>query len=110
LVLYSDIKGMMIFQPNGWAIWQNIKTELDRRMKSMGVLNVQLPLFIKYSEFVKEKQHVEGFAPELFLVTKKGDEVLEDPYVIRPTSEITFCNYFKKIITSYASLPIKYNQ
>lgn len=110
LVLYSDIKGMMIFQPNGWTIWQNIKNELDKRMQNIGIKNVQLPLFIKHSEFIKEKQHVEGFAPELFMVNKKGDENLEDPYVIRPTSEIAFCNYFKQVITSYNSLPIKYNQ
>jgi prolyl-tRNA synthetase len=79
-------------------------------MQNIGIKNVQLPLFIKHSEFIKEKQHVEGFAPELFIVNKKGDENLEDPYVIRPTSEIAFCNYFKQVITSYNSLPIKYNQ
>jgi prolyl-tRNA synthetase len=71
---------------------------------------VQLPLFIKYSDFAKESQHVEGFAPELFLVTKQGNKDLEEPYVIRPTSEIAFCNYFKKIINSYNDLPIKVNQ
>jgi prolyl-tRNA synthetase len=71
---------------------------------------VQLPLFIRYSEFTKEKEHVEGFAPELFLVTKKGEQNLEEPYVVRPTSEIAFCNYFKQIIHSYNDLPIKYNQ
>ncbi|MDR1234887.1 MAG: proline--tRNA ligase [Mycoplasmataceae bacterium] len=110
LVDYTSIKGMMIFQPNGWAIWQNIMHELDRRLKTKGIKNVQLPLFIKYSEFLKEKEHVEGFAPELFLVTQQGNKKLEEPYVVRPTSEIAFCNYFKKIVSSYSELPIKYNQ
>jgi prolyl-tRNA synthetase len=84
--------------------------ELDRRLKTKGIKNVQLPLFIKYSEFLKEKEHVEGFAPELFLVTQQGNKKLEEPYVVRPTSEIAFCNYFKKIVSSYSELPIKYNQ
>jgi prolyl-tRNA synthetase len=69
-----------------------------------------LPLFIKYSEFTKEKEHVEGFAPELFLVTQQGDKKLEEPYVVRPTSEVAFCNYYKKIVNSYNELPLKYNQ
>jgi prolyl-tRNA synthetase len=83
---------------------------LDRRLSTKGIKNVQLPLLIKQSEFSKEKEHVEGFAPELFLVTQQGDKKLEEPYVMRPTSEIAFCKYFKKNITSYNDLPIKYNQ
>ncbi len=110
LVSYSSIKGTMIYRPNGWAIWTNIQKELDRRFAKIGISNVQLPLFIKYSEFNKEKEHVEGFAPEVFMVTKKGKEDLVDPYVIRPTSEVLFCNYFKSITNSYRDLPVKVNQ
>jgi len=69
-----------------------------------------LPLFIKYSEFAKEIEHIEGFAPEVFLVTKKGNDLLEDSYVVRPTSEVAFCNYFKEIVHSYKDLPILNNQ
>lgn len=110
LVTYSSIKGMMIYRPNGWAIWSNIQNELDRRYKEIGVSNVQLPLFIKYSDFTKEAEHIEGFAPEVFLVTKKGSEDLTEQYVIRPTSEVLFCNYFKSIVNSYRDLPVKVNQ
>ncbi len=110
LVSYSSIKGTMIYRPNGWAIWSNIQKELDRRFHEIGVVNVQLPLFIKYSEFNKEKEHVEGFSPEVFLVTKKGEEELTEPYVVRPTSEVLFCSYFKSIVNSYRDLPIKVNQ
>ena len=110
LVEYSSIKGEMIFMPNGWAIWSMIQQELDKRFKKYDIVNVALPTFIKYSEFMREKEHVEGFAPEVFLVTKKGQEELTEPYVVRPTSEVLFCEYFKKIITSYNDLPIKVNQ
>jgi prolyl-tRNA synthetase len=79
-------------------------------LQTKGIKNVQLPLLIKQSEFLKEKEHVEGFAPEIFLVTQQGDKKLDEPYVIRPTSEILFCNYFKKIVSSYNNLPIKFNQ
>ena len=110
LVEYSAIKGELVFMPNGWAIWSIIQQELDKRFKKYGIVNVALPTFIKYSEFMKEKQHVEGFAPEVFLVTKKGNENLTEPYVVRPTSEVLFCDYFKKIVTSYNDLPVKVNQ
>jgi prolyl-tRNA synthetase len=79
-------------------------------MSKLGVKNVQLPLLIKYSEFLKEKQHVEGFAPELFIINQMGEEKINDPYVVRPTSEIAFCNYFRKVINSYSDLPLKFNQ
>lgn len=110
LILYSSIKGEVIFRPNAWAIWNNIQRYLDLEFNKIGVKNVALPSFIKYSEFIKEKQHVDGFAPEIFLVTKRGNEILTDPYVVRPTSEVLFCYYFKKILTSYNDLPIKLNQ
>ncbi|MDR3163481.1 MAG: proline--tRNA ligase [Mycoplasmataceae bacterium] len=110
LITYGDIKGTLIYQPRGWAIWQNIQIQLDKLFATQGIVNVQLPSFIKSSQFHKEKAHIKGFAPELFLVTQKGTETLTEPYVIRPTSEVSFCNYFKQIITSYADLPLKYNQ
>jgi prolyl-tRNA synthetase len=74
------------------------------------VQNVQLPLFIPYHDFVKEKAHLTGFAPELFLVDKKGDETLADPLIVRPTSEVLFSQLFQQQIHSYKELPIKYNQ
>ena len=109
LALYTEIKGEMIFQPNGWAIWSNIQKELDQRFKKYGILNVALPSFIKMSEFTKEKEHIEGFAPETFLVTHIGNKPLEESYILRPTSEVVFCYYFKKILSSYNDLPIKYS-
>ena len=110
LSLYSPIKGEIIFRPKAWAIWTSIQKKLDELFIPLGVNNVQLPTFIKYSDFVKEAKHVEGFAPEVFLVTKKGSEVLSEPLVVRPTSEILFCHYFKSILTSYNDLPIITNQ
>ena len=110
LIQYSDIKGFMVFQPNGWAIWENIKDILDKQFKQLGIQNVYMPLLIPISEFQKEKDHVEGFAPELFTITHIGKKELEEPLAIRPTSEILFCNYFKTISNSYKDLPIKLNQ
>lgn len=110
LVMYSSIKGEMIFRPNGWMLWTQIQNELDKRFAKYGVLNVALPTFIKYSEFNKESKHISGFAPEVFMVTHKGETKLDDPYVIRPTSEVLFCEYFKKVLNSYNDLPIKLNQ
>lgn len=110
LIQYSDIKGFMIFQPNGWAIWENIKAILDDQFKKMDILNVYMPLLIPISEFQKEKEHVEGFAPELFTITQIGKKELDEPLAIRPTSEILFCKYFKTITNSYKDLPIKLNQ
>lgn len=110
LIQYSDIKGFMIFQPNGWAIWENIKAILDEQFKAMDIQNVYMPLLIPISEFQKEKEHVEGFAPELFTITQIGKKELDEPLAIRPTSEILFCKYFKTITNSYKDLPIKLNQ
>lgn len=110
LIMYSQIKGFMIFRPLGWAIWSNIKNELDKKFKSLGIHDVYMPLLIPYSEFIKEAEHVEGFAPELFMVDRIGDKKLPSPYAIRPTSEILFCEYFKNAIVSYKDLPLKLNQ
>lgn len=107
LMMYSSVKGSIIFEPNGWAIWNNIQKEIDKRFAKQGIRNVSLPLFINNSEFNKEKSHIEGFAPEVFKAYKNSSD---EPYILRPTSEVNFCNYFKKIINSYNDLPIKYNQ
>ncbi|EEH02287.1 proline--tRNA ligase [Ureaplasma urealyticum] len=110
LIQYTDIKGMMVFQPNAWAIWEAIKNQIDLEFKKHGVRNLAMPTLIPLSEFQKEKDHIEGFAPELFMVNQIGDKKLDNPYAIRPTSEILFCNYFKNIVNSYNDLPIKNNQ
>ncbi len=110
LVEYAPVKGTMFFLPNGWAIWESIQHEINKQFAKMSVRNVQLPLFIKQSDFLKEREHVEGFAPELFTVsTNKKDEMTE-PLVIRPTSEISFCQLFKSQIRSFNDLPLLYNQ
>ena len=110
LAIYSSIKGEIIIQPNGWKIWTLIQSELNQRFAKLSIENLALPTFIKYSEFTKEMKHMDGFAPEAFIVTKKGNETLTDPYIIRPTSEVLFCEYFKQITNSYNDLPIKVNQ
>lgn len=110
LALYSSIKGEIIFQPKAWSIWTNIQNYLNHAFSKVGIKNIALPTFIRYSDFTKEKEHVSGFAPEVFLVDKKGEEALTDPYVIRPTSEVLFCEYFKKVVISYKDLPVKVNQ
>ncbi|MDE6289482.1 MAG: proline--tRNA ligase, partial [Ureaplasma sp.] len=110
LIQYYDVKGAMIFQPYGWEIWELIKSNLDERMKATGSKNLSMPTLIPLAEFEKEKEHIEGFSPELFTITKIGDNELSEKLVIRPTSEIVFCKYWKKILTSYKDLPFKHNQ
>ena len=110
LVEYGPVKGTMFFLPNGWAIWKAIQDEIDKEFRKMGVQNIQLPLLIKQSDFQKEKEHVEGFGPELFTVTTSRKEAMAEPLVIRPTSEITFCQCFKTQLRSFNDLPILYNQ
>lgn len=110
LIQYTDVKGFMIFEPKGWALWERIQEKLNDKFKLMNIKNVYMPLLIPMSEFNKEKEHVEGFAPELFTVTKIGEKQLEDQLAIRPTSEIWFCKYFKNNVHSYKDLPIKVNQ
>lgn len=110
LIQYYDVKGFMIYQPYGWAIWELIKKELDQKLKETGVENLCLPTLIPLSEFQKEKDHVEGFNPELFTITKIGNNQLHEELVIRPTSEIIFCKYWKNILNSYKDLPLKHNQ
>ena len=110
LIDYSSIKGMFIYRPYGYAIWENIQRELDNRFKATGHENVAMPMLIPESLLQKEKDHVEGFAPECAWVTYGGSEKLEERYCIRPTSETLFCEHFKNIIHSHRDLPKLYNQ
>jgi len=110
LMGYSSVKGCMIFKPSGYAIWENIQHELDRRFKEVGVENVYLPMFIPESLLEKEKDHVDGFAPEVAWVTMGGLNQLQERLCIRPTSETLFCDFYKDEIHSYRDLPKIYNQ
>ena len=107
---YSSVKGCMIIKPAGYAIWENIQHELDRRFKETGVQNVYMPIFIPESLLEKEKDHVEGFAPEVAWVTHGGLEPLQERLCVRPTSETLFCDFYAKDIHSYRDLPKVYNQ
>lgn len=107
---YSTVKGCMIIRPYGYAIWENIQKELDSKFKSTGHENVYMPLFIPESLLEKEKDHVEGFAPEVAWVTHGGEEKLTERLCVRPTSETLFCEHYSKIIQSYNDLPKLYNQ
>ena len=110
LMGYSSVKGCMIFKPAGYAIWENIQHELDRRFKETGVENVYLPMFIPESLLQKEKDHVEGFAPEVAWVTQGGLNELQEKMCVRPTSETLFCDFYKDEVQSYRDLPKVYNQ
>ena len=107
---YSSVRGCMILRPAGYAIWENIQKELDRRFKEIGVENVYMPLFIPESLLQKEKDHVEGFAPEVAWVTQGGLDPLPERLCVRPTSEALFCDLYSNIIHSYRDLPKVYNQ
>ena len=107
---YSSVRGCMILRPAGYAIWENIQKELDRRFKEIGVENVYMPLFIPESLLQKEKDHVEGFAPEVAWVTQGGLDPLPERLCVRPTSETLFCDLYSNIIHSYRDLPKVYNQ
>ena len=107
---YSSVRGCMILRPAGYAIWENIQKELDRRFKEIGVENVYMPLFIPESLLQKEKDHVEGFAPEVAWVTQGGLDPLPERMCVRPTSETLFCDLYSNIIHSYRDLPKVYNQ
>ena len=110
LIDYTSVKGMFIYRPYGYAIWENIQKELDRRFKETGHENVYLPVLIPESLLQKEKDHVEGFAPECAWVTMGGSDKLEDRLCVRPTSETLFCEHYKNIIHSHRDLPKLYNQ
>lgn len=110
LIAYADTKGSMIIRPLGYAIWEEIVKELDKQFKLTGHENVQMPMFIPESLLNVEKEHIEGFAPEVAWVTMGGNEKLEERLCVRPTSETLFCEHYKKIINSYRDLPKLYNQ
>lgn len=110
LMRYSSVKGCMMILPNGYAIWENIQKNLDAMFKATGVENVYMPLFIPESLLNKEKDHVEGFAPEVAWVTQGGAEKLEERLCVRPTSETLFCELYSNIVHSYRDLPKVYNQ
>ena len=107
---YASVKGCMVIKPAGYAIWENIQHELDRRFKEVGVQNVCMPMFIPEGLLQKEKDHVEGFAPEVAWVTHGGLEPLQERLCVRPTSETLFCDFYAGDIHSYRDLPRVYNQ
>ena len=110
LAAYSSVKGCMIIRPYGYAIWELIQKQLDAEFKATGHENVYMPMFIPESLLQKEKDHVEGFAPEVAWVTHGGDTELQERLCVRPTSETLFCDHYKDVIQSYRDLPKLYNQ
>jgi prolyl-tRNA synthetase len=107
---YAPVRGCMVVRPYGWAIWENIQSALDKRFKDTGHVNAAFPLLIPMSFFEKEKEHVKGFSPELAVVTIGGGEKLEEPLIIRPTSETIIGHMYAKWIKSYRDLPVLINQ
>jgi prolyl-tRNA synthetase len=107
---YSPVRGCMVVRPYGWTLWENMQAGLDRRFKETGHTNAAFPLFIPMSFFEKEKEHVEGFSPELAVVTHGGGEKLEEPLVVRPTSETIIGYMYAKWIKSWRDLPVLINQ
>ena len=110
LASYSNVKGFTVFEPNGYAIWENIQAVADKRFKELGHQNIMMPMLIPESLLNKEADHIEGFAPEVAWVTHGGNKKLEERLCVRPTSEVLFCDYYKDAIKSYRDLPKKYNQ
>lgn len=110
LIGYTEVKGCMVIRPYGYAIWENIQSTLDGMFKKTGHENVYMPMFIPESLLQKEKDHVEGFAPEVAWVTHGGEEQLEERFCVRPTSETLFCEHYHNIVHSYRDLPKLYNQ
>lgn len=107
---YAPVRGCMVVRPYGWALWENIRAALDERFKATGHVNAAFPLFIPMSFMEKEKEHVEGFSPELAVVTHGGGQKLEEPLVVRPTSETVIGYMYAKWIKSYRDLPVLINQ
>ena len=110
LASYTSVKGCIAILPNGYAIWEKMQNELDKKFKELGHVNVQMPLLIPESLLNKEKELVEGFAPEVAWVTMGGSKELDERLCIRPTSETVFCDFYKSHIKSYKDLPMLYNQ
>ena len=107
---YAPVRGCMVVRPYGWALWENIQQALDKRFKETGHVNAAFPLLIPFSFLEKEKEHVKGFSPELAIVTIGGGEKLEEPLVVRPTSETIIGSMYSKWIQSYRDLPVLINQ
>jgi prolyl-tRNA synthetase len=107
---YAPVRGTMVVRPYGWTLWENIQKALDSRFKATGHVNAAFPLFIPMSFFEKEKEHIEGFSPELAVVTHGGGQKLEEPLVVRPTSETIIGHMYAKWIKSYRDLPLLINQ
>lgn len=110
LVDYGPVKGTMVIRPYGYAIWEVIQREMDKRFKESGHENAYFPMLIPYSYLVKETEHVEGFAPEVALVTHVGDQELPEKLVVRPTSETIICEMYRRWVQSYRDLPVLINQ
>lgn len=110
LASYSNVKGCVIIEPNGYAIWEMMQKELDRMFKETGHKNVSMPLFIPENLMNKESELIKGFAPEVAWVTMGGNKTLDERLCVRPTSETLFSDYYSNIVKSYRDLPIKYNQ
>ena len=110
LVDYGPVKGTMVIRPYGYEIWEHIQEELNRRFKETGHKNAYFPMFIPLSYLMKEAEHVEGFAPEVALVTHVGNTELEEKLVVRPTSETIICDMYAKWVQSYRDLPLLINQ
>lgn len=110
LVDYSSVKGCMVIRPYGYGIWENMQKDLDTRFKKLGHENLYMPMLIPESLLNKEKDHVDGFAPEVAWVTQGGENKLTERLCVRPTSEVLFCEHYKNIIQSYRDLPKLYNQ
>ena len=107
---YGPVKGCMIIRPYGYAVWEHMQADMDRRIKETGHVNAYFPLFIPKSFLEKEKEHVEGFSPECAWVTIGGGEELEEPLAIRPTSEAMICSMYAKWVKSWRDLPVLINQ
>ena len=107
---YAPVRGCMVVRPYGWTLWENMQTGLDRRFKETGHVNAAFPMLIPMSFFEKEKDHVEGFAPELAVVTHGGGQKLEEPLAVRPTSETIIGYMYSKWIKSWRDLPVLINQ
>ena len=107
---YTSVKGCIAIEPNGYAIWEKIQSIMDKKFKELGHVNIQLPLLIPENLFNKEKELIEGFAPELIWATEVGDKKFDERLAIRSTSETLFCDYYKKHVRSYKDLPKLYNQ
>lgn len=107
---YTEVKGFIAYKPYGWAIWENIRDYTDKEFKKRGVQNIALPILMPEHYLTMEKDHVEGFAPEVAWVTEGGEKKLEEKLYVRPTSEPMFCRMFAKWVQSWRDLPMKYNQ